>query len=383
MKILITTDLYATATNGVVTSTKNLCRALRDQGHEVRVLTLSETVHSHTDGEEYYIRSFWLPFYPGLRMPLSLKRYVKELIRWKPDVIHSQCEFFSFPFARRIAARTGAPIVHTFHTMYEDYIRYVIPAKRLGVRIVHTFVGSRLRRAACVIAPTEKVAASLRNYRLGGVPVSVIPSGISLAKHMSSLAPEERARMRRALGIRPEEQVLINLGRLGHEKNLEEILTLYGEALARHPSLRLLIVGGGPAEETLKAKAEELGLGERAVFAGMVPPEEVQNYYKLGDLFVSASTSETQGLTYVEAAANALPLLCRYDPCLDGVIEEGKNGYAYRTAEEFHTRLDSLLSDREALGRMGEAAREMARQYDLPLFGERVETLYRQALRKN
>ena len=100
MKILITTDLYTTATNGVVTSVKNLFDELKGKGHDVRILTLSDSMNSYRDGDVYYIRSMPIGVYPNVRMPLSYRhKLIKELIEWKPDIIHSQCEFFSFQFA--------------------------------------------------------------------------------------------------------------------------------------------------------------------------------------------------------------------------------------------------------------------------------------------
>lgn len=137
MKILITTDLYATATNGVVTSVQNLTEELRQKGHDVRILTISDKSKSYRDGLIYYIRSMPIGVYPDLRMPTSYRHHlIKDLIDWKPDIIHSQCEFFSFQFALRISKMTRAPIVHTYHTLYEQYVTYVIPFKSLGRYLV-------------------------------------------------------------------------------------------------------------------------------------------------------------------------------------------------------------------------------------------------------
>ena len=137
MKVLITTDLYTTATNGVVTSVRNLSRELTETGHEVKILTLSDTLHSHKKGNTYYIHSLPLKVYPDVRMPLPRSSHsqplLRELIDWKPDIVHSQCEFFSFHYARRIAKRTGAPLVHTYHTQYEQYVSYVLPGSWASV----------------------------------------------------------------------------------------------------------------------------------------------------------------------------------------------------------------------------------------------------------
>jgi 1,2-diacylglycerol 3-alpha-glucosyltransferase len=139
MKVLITTDLYTTNTNGVVTSVQNLFDELTAKGHDVRILTISDTLHSHQEGAVTYIRSVSMEkVYPNVRMPVSYRhKLIQEIIDWKPDVVHSQCEFFSFQFASRISKITGAPIVHTYHTLYEQYMTsYLIPNKRLGDYLV-------------------------------------------------------------------------------------------------------------------------------------------------------------------------------------------------------------------------------------------------------
>ena len=148
----------------------------------------------------------------------------------------------------------------------------------------------------------------------------------------------------------------MSVGRLAEEKNLEELLHLRA-AMGEAP-VTLLLVGGGPDKLRLEGIAAGLGLTAPAVvFAGMVPPAQVPDLYQLGDLFVSASTSETQGLTYIEALAAGVPALCRADPCLAGVIREGENGWQYRDREEFQQKLTEIRRQPEQLAEMSAAAR--------------------------
>lgn len=378
MKVLITTDLYATATNGVVTSVRNLQTELAKMGHDVRVLTLSDTRKTYRDGVIYYVKSIPLGFvYPNLRMPISYRNALTcELIRWKPDVIHSQCECFSFQFARHISKATGAPIVHTYHTLYEQYISYLIPGKRLGKYLVRILSRKRLKKVKVVIAPTAKVETVLKNYGLA-MPIRVIPSGISLEQHYIRISEEERHIRRELLGIPSDHNVILNLGRLGTEKNLEELLELFAKAVVSNARLTFLIVGDGPSKAMLQGLSEKLGIQERVVFTGMVEPSEVQKYYQLGDVFVSASTSETQGLTYIEAAANGLPLLCRQDPCLDSVIENGVNGYTYSAPEEFLRDMDRLMQNPLLRIDMGKQSERMAASFDKRQFAVNVDAIYK------
>lgn len=381
LKVLITTDLYTVSTNGVVTSVQNLFDELTAKGHDVRILTLSDTIHSHKDGSVYYIRSVPLKVvYPDLRMPTSFRhKLIREIIDWKPDVVHSQCEFFSYQFAARIAKITGAPIVHTYHTLYEQYLTsYVVPSKRLGDYLAKVLSRVRLKRVSTLVAPTQKVENTLHGYGMKA-PISVVPSGISLEQHHQRITAEQRQEKRRNLGIGEEDQVLLNLGRLGGEKNLGELLELFAEARKQLDNLKFLIVGDGPAREDLEKQAGKLGIARHVIFTGMVPPDKVQEYYQLGDVFVSASTSETQGLTYIEAAANGLPLLCRQDDCLTDVLREGENGYEYTSAEEFLEAIDAVMDPqwRQSAAKRSE---QIAAGFDKKAFGEAIETIYESVL---
>ena len=293
MKVLITTDLFAVSTNGVVTSVRNLMEELERKGHEVRILTVSEKLKSHIDGNVYYIKSLPLGVvYPDVRMPISYHhRYLRELIDWKPDVIHSQCEYFSYHFAAHISKKTGAPIVHTYHTLYEQYVTYVLPSQRLGSYIVAKLSKLRLRNAEAIVAPTQKVEHVLRDYGIRN-PIHVIPSGIALEQHQDRISEEERMLRREQLGIPADHTVLLNLGRLGTEKNLTELIELLAVTLPHNPKLMLLIVGDGPARKELEELAMNLGLKDHVIFTGMVDPSEVHKYYQLGDIFVSSNGAD-------------------------------------------------------------------------------------------
>jgi len=377
MKILITSDLYTAKTNGVVTSIRNLTAELTTMGNEVRILSFSDTKESYRTFNAYFLASASLErIYPNLRMPVTFHHdYLKELIEWKPDVIHSQCEFFSYSFAKYIADKTGAPIVHTYNSLYEQYLPYLISNQRLGNYLIRAFTRRRLKSAELVIAPTRKVEKALREYGVSN-PISVIPCGIRLEQHSYRLSARERCEMRSSLGIEDDQMVLLNLGRLGVEKNIDEILILLSMELLEQEKLMLVIVGDGPARQDLEQAVKELEIEDHVIFTGMVPPDQVQNYYQIADVFVCASTSETQGLTYIEAAANALPLLCRRDPCLENVLEDGKNGFIYETIEEFSTGLKLLQESPDLRKSAGIRSEEIASRFNCAAFGVQVSEVY-------
>ncbi|MCI8910553.1 MAG: glycosyltransferase family 4 protein [Oscillibacter sp.] len=378
MKILITSDWYTPAVNGVVTSVKNLRRALEDRGHEVRILTLSPTARSREEHGVTYLGSVTAGLvYPGARLRTALAgRWVRELVEWGPDVVHSQCEFSTFFLARRIAEELNVPLIHTYHTVYEDYTHYFSPSVRFGKKAVAVFSRWVAAQADCLIAPTAKVRRLLLDYDVA-CPVFVVPSGIDLGPFSSEPDPLRQAVLRQSMNIPQENLILVNVGRLAGEKNIEELLR-FRAGLGDAP-VTLLLVGDGPDRLRLEGAAGGLGLSAPAVvFAGMVPPAQVADWYQLGDLFVSASTSETQGLTYIEALAAGVPALCRADPCLCGVIREGENGWQYRDEAEFRRDLECFLAHPDRQRRMSSGARRAAEPFSAECFAERMERIYRE-----
>ena len=380
MKILITSDWYTPAVNGVVTSVLNLRRELETRGHEVRVLTLSQSPRSSCRDGVTRLGSISAGLiYPGARLRTALgSRYVRELLDWKPDIIHSQCEFSTFFLARKIAETLDVPLVHTYHTVYEDYTHYFSPIRKWGRQTVAALTRWITARTDCVIAPTEKVRHLLEGYGVQA-PVHVVPTGIDLRKFTAPV-PEVRLReLRRELDIPEDHLILACIGRLAEEKNISEVLRCF--ARCRHDApITLLLVGGGPYREELEKEAQELELGASAVFTGMVPPQQVAEYYHLGDLFVSASTSETQGLTYIEALSSGLPALCRADECLEGVVENGKNGWQYESEEEFQTLLLRFAASPELRQQVHQGAVESAAKFSAEVFAQRVEKVYQDLL---
>jgi len=382
VKILIATDWYKPIVNGVVTSVTNLERELLAKGHDVRILTLSNSLHSRKEGNVYYIKSVSADkLYPGARASIYLfGELYDEILKWAPDIIHTQAEFTTFIFAKRIVKALGIPHVHTYHTVYEDYTHYFSINEQIGKKTV-AYLSRRLLDALDeVIVPTAKVKRLLEGY--GVIPrISVIPSGIRLDSFYQKTNDLEQKELKSHLGIAPDKKVLVYVGRLAKEKNLDELLDYY-KRLDRNDTV-LLITGIGPYRSRLEELVDAMELTDRVIFVGLVEPSTLHKYYKLGDIFVSCSTSETQGLTYIEALACGVPPICRRDLALEGVINDGINGYQYDTFEEFKSRVEELLSDETKRTEMSGRAVENSLGYSTGIFADSVEELYSRVLNKH
>ncbi|MGJ9457399.1 glycosyltransferase family 4 protein [Oceanobacillus sp. CF4.6] len=379
MKILITTECYSPVINGVVTSVVNLHQELINLGHEVRILTLSGKLRSFKKDGVTYIGSLGIgKVYPGARVALKTENvYLKNLVEWEPDIIHSQSEFSTFQMARHMAKKLHIPIVHTYHTIYEDYTHYFSPNKKWGKAMAARFTKTILKHTACVIAPTDKVRYLLEDYGVNQ-KIQVVPTGINLELYVKEVENTKKQQLRDRIGIPRNHRVLISVGRLAKEKNLEEIFRFL--STLRTGNFTLLIVGDGPHRSFLENYVCELGLSDKVIFIGMVLPEEISAYYQLGDVFVSASNSETQGLTYLEAMANGIPALCRKDACLENVIVDGVNGWQFSSYEEFVKGLESLRKHRDLLSQ--NARLDVISNYSSAVFVKKVEKIYRNAIQQ-
>ena len=380
MKILITTDWYKPVVNGVVTSVESLTKGLTLAGHNVRILTLSGNVHSRIEDNVYYIGSISAGMiYENARLKLiTPQNIIQDILDWNPDIVHSQCEFSTFTIAREIAYECHAPLIHTYHTVYEDYTHYFCFNHAMGKKMAKFFSKKVLSDVNAVIVPSEKIQLMLDEY---GIQKTIynIPSGINLEQYESNKS-NVREKLRASLGISPDECILLYVGRLAKEKNIEELFEFLSKV---NPKQRMLLVGDGPYRSELERKAEALGIREQIIFAGMVSPNQVADYYAAGDIFISASSSETQGLTYMEAMASALPLLCKADDCLNNVITDGENGLIYHTEEEFIHNFEELKNDFLYRNQMGIMARQsIQKRYSIQAFAASCLQVYREAIRR-
>ena len=154
-------------------------------------------------------------------------------------------------------------------------------------------------------------------------PIYIVPTGIDLSDFLKkNLDAEKIQAVRQSLGLSDEAHTVVFVGRIAKEKCIE--MPIEALSKVKDDNLHLIIVGGGTDLKFYQNEAKELGIEERVHFVGKIPREEIPYYYSAFDCFVSASLSETQGMTYLEALASGLMVFGRRDEVLDGLVEEGK-----------------------------------------------------------
>lgn len=353
MNIGIFTDTYYPEVNGVANSVYQLKQGLERRGYMVYIFTVNNPDMENII-EEHVIRLASLPF-----LFLKERRVAAPIVRaWRKkiesyhlDIIHTQTEFGMGHLGRKVAEYLNIPHVHTYHTIYEDYTHYLkVPGNEKLKGLVRTFSRHCCEHADTVIVPTQKVRALLDSYQIQ-TPKYVIPTGIELTKFMQADAMKVNA-LKKQYHL-DHKHVCVYVGRISKEKNLMEILTLFEKVGQTDADARLLIAGDGPEKELLENWCDAHEMMDKVIFTGMVPWDDIQNYYALGDMFVSASNSETQGLTYAEALAAGVPLLVKADECLDGILKQNVNGMVFDNEKDFlsgYTWLMHHLNHEGAVG---------------------------------
>ena len=206
-------------------------------------------------------------------------------------------------------------------------------------------------------------------------PIYVVPSGIELSEYAGDKEAACRERIRAEFSVSSGTTLLLYVGRLAKEKHIEELLRFQKQA--REKQTALLIAGDGPHRRELERQVRLLGIEKSVIFTGMIPHERIGEYYSAGDLFVNASVSETQGMTYGEALASGLPLLCRKDDCLKGILREGENGWQYESAGEFQRFLvDWMALPGVEKEKMRQSARQSAEVFSAESFARKAEAVY-------
>lgn len=355
MRIGIFTDSYLPYTSGVVRSIQTFTEDLTTLGHEVYIFAPS---YRNCDKESKVFRfaSIPSPTNPDftLAVPFSLKLR-PTIKRLKLDLIHVHSPFLLGRVGARYARKLGVPLVFTYHTLYDKYVHYVPFAKTFTRELAQKISRDFCNLCDLVIVPTGIVGDYLHDI---GVltPVRRVPTGIKILEYQKG----DRKWLQNHFKIKPEEKVLLFVGRLGKEKNISFLLESFKLLREREEieSTVLVLVGGGPEEEELRNKAVELGIEKKVVFTGTLDPKDVINCYASSSLFVFPSITETQGIVIAEAKAAGLPVVAVNAYGVSEMVEDGVDGYLTEIDQkQFTGKVYQLLKDENLREEMSRRAR--------------------------
>lgn len=385
MNIGLFSDTYTPEINGVVSSVVTLKEELEKNGHNVFVVTthpkLTEVEYS---GNVLRLPGVELKQLYGYVMTSPIHFTCLSTIKdWNLDIIHAHTEFGVGIFARLVAKYLSVPIVSTYHTTYEDYTHYVniINSKTID-RYAKKAVGSLSKiyadSSAALIVPSEKTKTMLLGY---GVKrdIHVVPTGIDIERFdLNNVNNEKVLGIKKEYNIKDDDFVIVFVGRIAKEKAIDLVIDGFKELKdSNQQNVKLLIVGGGPEVDNLKLQTKYNNLEDYVIFTGKQAPEDVPSFYHASNLFVSASQTETQGMTFIEALASGLPVFARDKEVLGDLLVEDETGYYFDSAKEFASKVITYLNKRqEEKEKMKHDAVLKVMPYDSRVFYKRVIDIY-------
>lgn len=390
MRVGIFTESYPPLVNGVSTSILMLEHALTKLGHEVFIITVSDNKKDYVlenNGHILRLPSVNLANCYDYKMtsvyPIKAVNMIKKM---NLDVIHSNVEFTVGIFARVVSEQLSIPLVHTYHTNWEDYTHYITKNKKILDDICkkllkYLVVFFEDKTVTELIVPSNKIYNLFKDKYKFTKNIHIIQTGIETSKfYKENFNQKDINSLRKKLGIKKKDFVVMTVSRLAKEKSVDKIINNHKELVKKYSNMKLLIVGDGPDIDKLKDEAKSLGVSDSVIFTGKVPLNDIPIYYQLGNVFVTASKSETQGLTVVEAISSSLPVVAVKDDSFVNSVIEDFNGFVFTDDEKYINSISKLYEDKDLYNRLSNQSRLLSADFSSEYFALKVLKVYETAI---
>jgi len=321
VKIALVTETYLPSVDGVVTRLSHAVERFTALGHEVMVIAPDLGVYEHAGARVVGIRPVTLPFYKHRRFTLPSPT-VDGIIRgFHPDVVHAAQPILLASSGAFAAHRQDIPLVASYHTHIPRYLD-LYRAWKWSKPLIWWQIDRNHALADVNLATSETLRAELAAR---GMPnLHVLRRGVDTVAHHPRFA--SRAMRERLSGGTPDAKLLVFVGRLAAEKEIQSLRPM----LDRRDDVALAIVGDGP----FRAELERTFAGTRTVFPGFLEGRELAEAFASADAFVFPSVTETLGLVILEGMASGLPVVAaRSGPTLEQVTD-GVDGLLYDAGDE-------------------------------------------------
>lgn len=390
MRVGIFTESYPPLVNGVSTSILMLEHALTKLGHEVFIITVSDNKKDYVlenNGHILRLPSVNLANCYDYKMtsvyPIKAVNMIKKM---NLDVIHSNVEFTVGIFARVVSEQLSIPLVHTYHTNWEDYTHYITKNKKILDDICkkllkYLVVFFEDKTVTELIVPSNKIYNLFKDKYKFTKNIHIIQTGIETSKfYKENFNQKDINSLKKKLGIKKKDFVVMTVSRLAKEKSVDRIINNHKELVKKYSNMKLLIVGDGPDIDKLKDEAKSLGVSDSVIFTGKVPLSDIPIYYQLGNVFVTASKSETQGLTVVEAISSSLPVVAVKDDSFVNSVIEDFNGFVFTDDEKYINSISKLYEDKDLYNRLSNKSRLLSEDFSSEYFALKVLKVYETAI---
>ena len=375
LRIAVVTETWPPEVNGVAMTLAKLVQGLSHRNHDVQLIrprqTKTDSPMNDTSLEEVLMRGMPIPRYPELKLGLpSKKTLVKTWTLRRPDVVHIATEGPLGWSALQAAKVLKLPVTSDFRTNFQSY------SKHYGVGWLRKPIVAYLRKfhnaTACTMVPTRELMRTLSQN--GFANLKVVSRGVdtklfNIAKRDTSL--------RSSWGATDDTKVLISVGRMAPEKNLDQVLKTYDALKSTGQAFKLVMVGDGPLKEQFQKRYPEI------IFPGMLSQTNLAAYYASSDLFIFPSQTETFGNVTLEALASGIPVLAFDCAAARDWVQTGVNGWliAENNPEGFAAQAVTVFNSKDLLDQITQSTRQQVVHLDWDQIAEQVESVFWDAIR--
>ncbi len=389
MRIGIFTDAYEPHTSGVTTSIKMLKETLESMSHEVFMVTANlETfkfIYNKLE-KTIYLPGIKTGIYDTRLTNFYSKKALNIIKTWNLDIIHSQTEFGVGAFSRIVAKKLNIPVVHTYHTLYEDYVHYVTHGhfnnlgKKIAIKITKYYCDKKCDE---LIVPTSKIKELFESKYNIKREIHIIPTGIDTFKFIKNeKITKNITKIKKKYKIKETDFIIGTIGRIAKEKDFAKEILATSKLIKKNKNIKLMLVGDGPEVTNLKKLVKELNIENNVIFTGLISYDLVPSYYNLFDIMTSFSHTETQGLTIIEALAASTPVICINDPSFTEMVQNNYNGYLFNNDTEYQELIIKLMTTKELYNQMALNAKNSIHKYSKEVFAGDILKVYSKALEK-
>ncbi len=387
MNIALFTDCYFPTKNGVVTVVHQLRESLEQLGHHVVVVT-TKTDGDYEEDPNVYRASNSLPFtlggakdqYVAFIWWPKLKRFLQK---HNIEIIHCHTELSVGIMGYRAARKLNIPCVMTTHTMWEDYIRNYLHLfeNLLPIQMLYPYLHHIYKHFPCLIGVSKKVRSyNKRDYVAPQVPCVVIHNSLDPLKFINVTSDNEQLNkakeLRKSLGIKDDEIMILNVGRIAVEKRSLDLYNNIITVLEQNHKTKMVFVGDGPIFKQLVKSASHTSVKDQIIFTGFVEWKNISTYYRASDIFVTASTTETFGMTIIEAFTNNTPVVCSQDEAYSISVQDGVTGFQTTSDDDFSEKVLLLANDKDLREKLGNNGKTKSLEFLPDVFVKRHLHLY-------
>jgi glycosyltransferase involved in cell wall biosynthesis len=380
MKIAIFTNIYLPNPYGVSGSVESFRREFERTGHEVCIFAPQWKGYHDKNPNVFRYPAVETNIKIKFPIPIPYSRKISKIInKLDLDVIHSQHPNLLGSAARRWAKKKNIPLVFTWHTLYDQYAHFVpfVPQK-LAVWFAIRNARNYANKCDQIVVPTLSVGEIIKKWGVTNKNITAISTGVEEGQ----FANPNRESVRKKYKINSDEILLFVMTRLTAENNMEFLVDAMLDILEDNKNAKFMICGDGNLKEGLTKKVSDKKLSERIIFIGIVRGSEKKNYYAAGDIFVYASTSETQGMVLTEAMYAGLPIVAVRATGVKDIVEDGKTGFlVLEDKADFGDAAQKLIDDKNLRGKFSEEAEEIAKaKYTSKICAEKMIEVYEKAI---